>query len=145
MSGFVNLNFLSFYVNDDDWLGTAKILQPLQARLSILCMKVSYKSSLSIKNSRRLVEDSRVEAMRTDGLELLEPVLLRDNFADLHRLQFEVGGYRDKLDPLRESILETIRQKLPKMYGRASLHICLVLKYAKSRPTSQLNAANLHD
>ena len=136
LSSFPKLNFLSLQVDGRDWEGVADMLQLLPARLVVLFINVS--PLWPVTDGDRLIkEDGELKAMRTGGLELLDPVLSRDNFKDLRVLAFELLGYRDTLPSYRESTLASIQQKLPILHGRATLDIQLeLILFDRSPPPS---------
>ena len=138
LSSFPKLNFLNLQVDGRDWEGVADMLQLLPARLHILIIHVSLR--WPVADSDRLVkEGGQLKAMRTGGLELLDPVLSRDNFKDLRVLAFELLGYRDTLPSYRESTLASIQQKLPMLHGRATLDIQLeLILFDRSPPPSPI-------
>ncbi len=128
LSNFTRLSFLHIEVDGTDWQDVADMLQPLPARLVILLNDVFYNGSVSMINDAQLVkEDGELKAMSTNGLEVLDPVLSRDNFKDLRHLTFELSGYRDTLPSYQESTLEAIQRKLPTLHSRATLDIQLGL------------------
>ena len=138
LSGFEKLSFLRLQVDGLYWQDAADMLRLLPARLDILALDTLYKSSEPSVNSDLLVkEDGQLKAMRTDGLELLDPVLSRDNFKDLRILTFELHGFRDTLPSYRESTLASIQQKLPMLHARATLNIQLEL-ILRDRPSPPL-------
>ena len=139
-SRFKNLRSLQFAVDGTDWAGVADILQSVPARLATLIVCVEYDWRL-LDSNMLVKEDGELKAMRTNGLELLEPVLLRDNFKDLRLLQFDIYGYCNILDPLRESIIQAIWLKLPKLHSRATsgLDIQLRFNYFPSPPPSSFS------
>ena len=61
--------------------------------------------------------------MRTNGLELPDLVLSRNNLKDLARLSIEISGLHEVLNPLRGStlVLDAIQRKLPTMHHRGCL------------------------
>lgn len=100
------------------------MLKALSSRLNILCLRVS--PERDTRNDDLLVEENgELKVMKSNGLELLDPVLSRDNFKDLSCLYFGVSGYCDTMSPLRERTLEFIRQKLPTLCKRKTLDIQL--------------------
>ena len=126
MSPFGRLSFLALTVDGTDWPDVAGMLQLLPSRLHTLRIGITY--AWVARDSDQLVkEDGERKAMRTNGLDLLDPVLSRDNFKDLTLLTFELYGYRDTLPLYRESTLETIHRKLPTLRGRGGLDIQLRL------------------
>lgn len=126
LDGFVNLTVLSVEVDGSDWPGVADTLRPLRARLETLIMDVFYAEMVT--DSDRLVkEDGEAKAMRTNGLEFLDPLLSRDNFKDLSLLTFALWGYRDTLPSLQDRTLHAIQRKLPTLHSRATLQINLEL------------------
>ncbi|PIL32830.1 hypothetical protein GSI_04947 [Ganoderma sinense ZZ0214-1] len=133
LSRFGNLRSLDFAVNGTDWGDAADLLQSLPARLDTLIIFVDYGREL-VDRDMMVKEDGEVKAMKTNGLELLEPVLLRDNFKALHHLEFKPWGYRDTLEPLEESIIQTIWRKLPKLHSRTTLNIRLAPVYINRSP-----------
>ena len=86
LSRFDNLKFLEFGVNGTDWGGVADLLRSLTARLAELAISVQYEQKL-LDSDMMVKEDGEVKAMKTNGLEVLEPVLLG-------------GGVVDRRDPL---------------------------------------------
>ncbi|KAM5532817.1 hypothetical protein V8D89_013536 [Ganoderma adspersum] len=133
LSRFDNLDSLHLEIRRDDWSRVADMLKTLSARLNTLCLLVSPEGGT--RNDDLLVEeDGELKAMKSNGLELLDPVLSRDNFKDLSYLYFGVGGYCDTLSLLRRRTLECIRQKLPTLYKRKALDIQLRLDYCDRDP-----------
>ena len=124
LSNFGKLKHLNLRIDGTSWPGTADMLQLLPARLAILSIDVSYTRAI-VDNDYLVKEDGVRKAMTTNGLELLDPVLSRDNFKDLRQLSFQLSGYYDTLPSYRESTLDTIRQKLPTLNGRGGLDIQL--------------------
>ena len=57
-------------------------------------------------------------------------MLSRDHSKNLSCLRFERWGYSDVLPPLRESMLQSIQQKLPKLRGRSGLLVDIQLNFA---------------
>nr|VWP02264.1 Fructose transporter 1 [Ganoderma boninense] len=138
LSSFDKLTFLRLDVDTANWRGVADMLRPLSARLNMLLFNVSPRE-LGMDSNRLVTEDGQLKAMRTNGLELLDPVLSRDNFKGLTLLTFELMGYRDTLPAHRESTLEAIQQKLPTLHGRTTLDIQLnLLFFDRSPPSSPI-------
>ncbi|KAI1790251.1 hypothetical protein LXA43DRAFT_516581 [Ganoderma leucocontextum] len=111
-----------------NWPGVADFLRPLPARLDTLIIDVFY--SDVVMDSDQVVKedgDSRKASMTTNGLELLDSVLSRDNFKDMRLLTFKLWVYWDRLSRLRESTLEEVQRKLPTLHSRATLNIQLDL------------------
>ena len=119
---FANLKHLQFTVDGAHWLDVTDFLRPLPAHLRTLVIPSQYKAEAMDKDLL-VKEDGEVKAMRINGLEHLDPVLSRDNFKNLSYLQFERWGYSGVLPPLRESMLQSIQQKLPKLRGRSGLPV----------------------
>lgn len=112
------------------------MLQSLPARLNTLTVHV-FSNRMLMSGDGLVKEDGELKAMRTTGLELLDPALSRDNFGDLKLLTFELWGYRDTLPPFRESTLQAIRRKLPALCSRVSLNVDLkLLLLDRSSPPS---------
>nr|VWO96852.1 Uncharacterized protein [Ganoderma boninense] len=135
LSSFDKLTFLSLGVDTANWQGVADTLRPLPARLNTLLLDASPKEP-AMDSNRLVTEDGQLKAMKTNGLELLDPVLSRENFKDLTLLTFELMGYRDTLPAHRESTLEAIQQKLPTLHGRTTLDIQLNLLFFDRSPPS---------
>ena len=129
LSRFASLNILRLEIRRDEWTSIADMLRSLPGRLNTLHFQVSHESRT--RNDDRLVEeDGELKAMKINGLELLDPVLSRDNFKDLSWLDFCIAGYRDALSPLRERTLEFIQQKLPTLHKCKTLDIQLWFQYS---------------
>ena len=112
------------------------MLKALSSRLNILRLRVS--PERDTRNDDLLVEENgELKVMKSNGLELLDPVLSRDNFKDLRILTFELHGFRDTLPSYRESTLASIQQKLPMLHARATLNIQLEL-ILRDRPSPPL-------
>ena len=126
MSPFGRLSFLALTVDGTDWPDVAGMLQLLPSRLDTLRIEIAY-AWVAVDSDQLVKEDGERKAVRTNGLELLDPVLPRDNFKGLTLLAFELYEYRDTLPLYRESTLETIHQKLPTLQGRGGLDIQLYL------------------
>ncbi|PIL24899.1 hypothetical protein GSI_12786 [Ganoderma sinense ZZ0214-1] len=125
LSGFSKLESLDLEATDGEWSRVADMLRALPARLHTLVFLPAAWDPSSRESDRLIEEDGEFKAMRTNDLELLDPVLSRDNFKGLRRLTFKLDGYRDVLDPLRETILETIQLKLPTLHSRGCLDLQL--------------------
>ncbi|PIL24789.1 hypothetical protein GSI_12675 [Ganoderma sinense ZZ0214-1] len=127
LSSFENLNSLALRIDGLDWKDVADMLHLLPARLDSLAIDVPYPRTPMNSRDHLIKEDGELRAMKTRDLELLEPVLSRDNFEGLRILTFHVHGHRDTLPSYRESTLEAIRRKLPSLHMRAALNIQLEL------------------
>ena len=89
--------------------------QSVRARLHTLHIKVLYDVLTLDTNSQE-----KVATLNTNGLELFDLLLSRDNFKDLNLLAFTLEGYRDIC---RGSALEAIQRKLPVLRRRGTVDI----------------------
>ncbi|KAM5530816.1 hypothetical protein V8D89_015506 [Ganoderma adspersum] len=125
-SGFSNLETLDLKLNPAERPRTADMLRALPARIHTLIIRPTSSRDPALRVSDHLIEeDGEIKAMRTNGLELLDSVMSRDNFKDLTHLSFEISGLREVLTPVRESTMEAIQRKLPTMHHRGCLDLQL--------------------
>ena len=104
------------------------MLRLLPSRLETLLLNATSRWPAT-DNDRLIREGGQPKAMKTNELELLRPVLSRDNFRDLRlfEFKFQLVGYRDTLPLYRECTFEAIQRKLSTLRERTILEIQLDL------------------
>ncbi|KAI0757766.1 hypothetical protein C8Q80DRAFT_1265625 [Daedaleopsis nitida] len=113
----VNLRSLELPSDRGMWHDVASLLQILPARLRRLVFVVEAR-----------IEGDIPVGIEDDGLELLEPILEKTQFAGLTTVEFSVYGYyldRPEISfaPPELKVAEIVRQKLPKLHARGVVGI----------------------